>query len=52
MFIAVQGELREGVLGRGEDHARQEGTPEEAPAGGESACIRGAVEQHGQLEAS
>ncbi|KAH9014774.1 hypothetical protein EDB84DRAFT_1635572 [Lactarius hengduanensis] len=31
--FAVQGELHEGVLLRGKDHARAEGTPEVAPAG-------------------
>ena len=49
--VAVQGELREGVLSRGEDHARAEGTPKMAPVAVEREYFRGAAEEHGQLEA-
>jgi hypothetical protein len=51
MFVAVHGELCEGMLHRGKDHAGQEGAQEVVPAGGECVWFRGAVEEHRQLEA-
>jgi hypothetical protein len=51
MFVAVHGELREGMLHRGEDHAGQEGAQGVVPAGGECVWFWGAVKEHRQLEA-
>jgi hypothetical protein len=45
--VAVQGELREGVLRRCGDRAGEKSAPEVAPAG----VVRGDIVEHGQLEA-
>ena len=49
MFVAVKGELSEGLERRGEDSGGK-GAPEVAPAGEERLWVRDAVKEHGQLE--